>query len=273
MAQQHSTRIHPGSAGSDVSPAPPPKGEGLDVQTLLLSAIASAVSAYVTSKVWAAGTLWAAAMSPVIVALVKEGLRRPAEVVTAAVPTPRVPSPRVRTTRPAARATSTRHEPLPDDLTDRLDAGAPPPFPPPAAGAPAGPVRVYSTKGRRLRWRLAVVTGLLGFGICVLVYTVPEVIAGRSVVHSADKTTFWGGSRHRTKDDAKPAGTTTTGAPARTTTTPAADQPATTVTAPPQTVTVAPPTATAPPAQTAPPQTTPAPVPAEPGGTATAPAG
>src|SRR4051794_3348504 len=69
-----------------VGGAPPPQprpapDHGIELTTLFLSAVASAVAAYVTSKVWAAGTLFSAAMSPVIVALVKEGLRKPTEVV------------------------------------------------------------------------------------------------------------------------------------------------------------------------------------------------
>src|SRR3954462_6898139 len=50
----------------------------LQLSTLLIAAAASAAAAFVTSQVWAGGTLWAAAASPVIVALVKEGLRHPA---------------------------------------------------------------------------------------------------------------------------------------------------------------------------------------------------
>ena len=52
---------------------------GIELTTLFISAIASAVAAYVVSKIWAPGTLFSAAFTPVIVALVKEGLRRPTE--------------------------------------------------------------------------------------------------------------------------------------------------------------------------------------------------
>jgi hypothetical protein len=261
--QGSSTRIHPSSAPPP--PSPPPAGGGLELTTLFLSAVASAVAAYVTSKIWAAGTLFSAAMSPVIVALVKEGLRKPTDIVASAVPSPRV----------LARAP--RGEVLPGDLSDRLDAGAPPPFPPPEAGAPAGPVRVYSTRGRRLRWRLALVTGLLGFVVCVVAYTLPEVLAGRSVVHSGDKTTLWGGARHHRSTTTSPTTTVPRSSSPTTTGAPAQGQPAQTVTAPPRTVTVSPPTATQPPpAATTPPpagSTTPR---APPGGAAggqTTPAG
>ena len=65
---------------------PPPQREGLDLATLFISAIASAAAAYITSKIWAPGTLVSAAFTPVIVALVKEGLRKPTEVITNVVP-------------------------------------------------------------------------------------------------------------------------------------------------------------------------------------------
>lgn len=245
MASQprSSTRVHPTSPPS----APPARraGEGLELTTLFLSAVASAVAAYVTSKIWVAGTLWAAAMSPVIVALVKEALRRPTDMVASAVP-----------------ARTARRAPLPDDLPERLGAGAPAPFPPPAAGAPEGPVRIYSTRGRRLRWRLAIVTGLLGFVVCVVAYTVPDVIAGHSVVQRGRATTLWGGSsgvrHHRATETRTVTMRTTTPKAATTTATP----PVRTVTVPSQTVTV-PPTATAttpaPAAAPAPAATTPQP--------------
>src|SRR3954449_3562932 len=71
----------------------PPRGSSdIELTTLFLSAIASAAAAYVTSKIWAPGTLFSAAMSPVIVALVKEGLRKPTEAVVNVVPTV-VPTP------------------------------------------------------------------------------------------------------------------------------------------------------------------------------------
>jgi hypothetical protein len=216
-------------------PPPPPRaGEaGLDISTLFLSAVASAAAAYVTSKLWAPGTLFSAAMSPVIVALVKEGLRKPTEVVTAAVPV----RGRVRTSSAA----------LPGDVSEDLGAGAPPPFPPPQPGAAEGPVRIYSTRDRRrrLRWRLAVLTGLLGFVICVVVYTLPELVAGKSVGSPGRATTLWGGKASHRAASTKPATT-----PAQTTGT-------TTTTTTPTQATPAAPTTAQPPAQTTPSQTTP----------------
>jgi hypothetical protein len=220
--------------GPQPAPSPPAQEAGIDLTTLFLSAVASAAAAYVTSKIWAPGTLFSAAMSPVIVALVKEALRKPTEVVTAAVPSVARPLRGGSTWRGSGTGPPVRQEELPDDLSDHLAGGAPPPYPPPQRGAGAGPVRVYSTRGRRLRWRLAVVTGLLGFAVCVVVYTVPEVIAGKSVGRSGHATTFFPG---KTKKKSTSTTTTKTGTGTSTTTTTApktTTQPAQTVT---QTVT------------------------------------
>jgi len=236
-----------GSSTRVQAPPPPPRRTELELSTLVLSAIASAAAAYVTARLWAPGTLFSAAMTPVIVALVKEGLRRPAEVVTASVPAQR-----------------RRARPLPADLPERLDAGAAPPYPPPQPGAAEGPVRIYSTRGRRLRWRLALLTGVLGFVACVVLYTVPELIAGGSVGRPGHETTLWGGKRS-TSSSSSPATTSTT---STSTSTQETTTPSTTETKPPvrtvtQTVTTpapapapadAQPSSAAPPAAAAPQQ-------------------
>src|SRR4051795_8035155 len=54
-------------------------GEGLSLQTLVIAAAASAAAAVIVSHVWKNGTVVAAAMTPVIVAIVKEMLARPME--------------------------------------------------------------------------------------------------------------------------------------------------------------------------------------------------
>jgi hypothetical protein len=251
MASQGDPTQPRASAQAPPTSTPPPSEPGIDLTTLLISALASAAAAFVTSKIWSQGTLYSAALSPVIVALVKEALRKPSEVVTSVVPSVARPlraGPLSRgngTSRtgstPAARA-------MPDDLPERLDGGAPPPFPPPHAVAPAGtgPVRVYSTRGRRLRWRLAVLTGLLGFAVCVVVFTVPELIAGNSVGRSGHATTFFPGKSH--KHHSSKSSTTTT--KSETTTTKTTTQPKTT-TRPTETVTQTVTTPAAPPASTA----------------------
>jgi hypothetical protein len=59
------------------------RGSEIEFTTLVITAVASAVAAFITSKVWAAGTLASAAFTPVVIAVVKEALRKPADVVVA----------------------------------------------------------------------------------------------------------------------------------------------------------------------------------------------
>lgn len=61
----------------------PQRHSEIDLLTLVITAIASAGAAFITSKVWAPGTLASAAFTPVIVAVAKEALRKPADVVVA----------------------------------------------------------------------------------------------------------------------------------------------------------------------------------------------
>jgi hypothetical protein len=200
------------------SPPPaPPADRGIDLTTLLLSAIASATAAYITSKIWAPGTLFSAAMSPVIVALVKEGLRKPTEVVANVVPTVVPASSRWSRAGVSEPGLVVDGEPEP---APRVDPDAPHVVLPPVVGAEPGPVRVYSTRGRRLRWRLAVLTGLLGFGICVVLYTVPELISGKSIGHGGRATTLWGGHRNHTKKSTTTQTQTTPATQTSTATTP-----------------------------------------------------
>jgi hypothetical protein len=233
---------------------PPPPREGLDLATLFISAIASAAAAYVTSKIWAPGTLFSAALSPVIVALVKEGLRKPTEVITNVVP-------QVVPTASKWTRASPGDAGLVADVQQRPAPGAeqPPPDAPGPVIVPSGqssPVRVYSTRGRRLRWRLAVITGLLGFGIAVLAFTVPELIAGQSL-GGAHKTTIFGGRHRHGSSPTKTTTSTTSTSTQRTTTTATTPTQTTTVTRT-QTVTTPTPTPTTP-AQTTPTPTTAAP--------------
>jgi hypothetical protein len=236
------------------SPPPaPPADRGIDLTTLLLSAIASAAAAYITSKIWAPGTLFSAAMSPVIVALVKEGLRKPTEVVANVVPTV-VPA-SSRWSRAAADEPGLVVDGTPEPEV-HVDPDAPHVVLPPVVAAETGPVRVYSTRGRRLRWRLAVLTGLLGFGICVVLYTVPELISGKSIGHGGRATTLWGGHRNHTKKSTTTTQTTPTTTPTSTATVPTTTDETKTVTQA-QTVTTPTPTQSTPAPSTAAPAATP----------------
>ncbi len=203
--------------GQNSAPAPAPSaGGGVDVRTLFLTACASAGAAYACSKIWAPGTLASAAFTPVLVAILKEALAKPTDVVARAVPV-----------RGVVRS-APGQEP-PEDRTARVPQ--------------AGELRSHTPSRRTRGWRLAVITGLLGFLVSAVVFTVPELVAGRSAGDGDRGTTIFGGG------SAKSERSTTTTVPVKTTTAPATTvtAPATqTVTVPPATQTVTTPTTTAP---------------------------
>src|SRR4029450_4817011 len=154
-------------------------GGGLDLGPLLIAAISAVVAATLVSRIWQAGTVMATAMTPGIVALVKEGRARPAKRVSPIAP--RAGS------APVARATRAVAEPPPE-------AYAPPP---PVVGPDDGlsEMRVYRReRSTRKRWKLAVVTGLLACVIAVAAMTLPELVAGRSVGSRSPSTHIFGGT-------------------------------------------------------------------------------
>ena len=57
-------------------------GDRLSVRALAIASVASATAALITARLWAPGTALAAAVTPVIVAIVNELLSRPAEHVS-----------------------------------------------------------------------------------------------------------------------------------------------------------------------------------------------
>ena len=215
------------------------RGSGVSLQTLIIASIASAAAAYGASRIWGTGTLISAAVTPVVVALVSELLRRPVQTVaTTAKRLPPVhPLPAVR-----PRTSATPRDPT-DALADPEHVGtdptspAQPPSPPlrsrahpdacePAADSTpgAGPATLRQTAadaGRR-HWRAAVLTGLLAFAIVVALFTVPDLIAGHSVTGNGQPTTFFGASTHKDTKTSPTTTVTTTSSPTTvTTTTPA----------------------------------------------------
>ncbi len=224
------------------------------MSTLIAAAIASVVAATLVSRFWQAGTIMATAMTPVIVALVKEAVERPARRVSSIATRAAAP--------PVARASRRVVAPPPE-------AYAPPP---PVVGPDdeLSEMRVYRrerTMGGR-RWKLAVATGLLACVIAVAAMTLPELVAGRSVVSGSHHTTIFGGHRSASSTKTKSTDTTTSKSDEQKSTSTATQpqdtttQPDTTTTAPGQTTpapqsqtqpqSTAPPATTQPPAQTQP---------------------
>ena len=241
------------------SPPPASAGGRVDVKTLFLTAVASAAAAYTCSKLWAPGTLASAAFTPVLVALIREALAKPTAVVARAVPVRGVVrSAEVQGPQPpdASWSATPNGQALGGDHAAPVPAAAPAFAADPAARVPQAGEIQYHGKRRGLRgWRLAIVTGLLGFLICAVVFTVPELMAGGSIAGGGrDTTLFSGGARHKSP---APVVTQTTTVPTQTVTAP----PAQTVTVPPtETVTAPTPTTTTPetPPTTVPTTTTPA---------------
>jgi hypothetical protein len=218
-----------------VSASPTSRSGGVDLSTLLTTAVASAVAAYVTSRIWAAGTLAAAAFTPVLVALLKELLMKPAAAVTRAVPVRGV----VRSASQAGEPDGAPHTDTAESIEARI--------------AQLGEAPGWSRPGRRRAWQVAVVTGLLGFILAAVIITVPELVAGSSASGGGRDTTLFGG--HASRSARTPADTTTTTTPTTTTPEGAAPTQSVTVAPPAGTVTVPPPA----PQTTVPPEQTPAP--------------
>jgi hypothetical protein len=213
-----------------VSDEPRKEQSGLSLKTLVIAAAASATAALVVPLIWEPGTVFAAAMTPIIVTVVSELLKKPAETVSV-----------VRSRRTGDAARRRRDEPF-DPLApappEELDAL------PPAATQRA----VHSP--RRLtprQWKVALLTGVAGFACAVAVVTASELIAGEG--SQRNPTTFLGGSGR--DDDKEPAGKRREQDPTTPTPVPS-ETPAGTTTPTPAPTTTATPTPTPTPAPAAP---------------------
>jgi hypothetical protein len=174
--------------------APPrQKKEGLDVQTLVIAAVSSGIAAVVVAHFWHRGTIFASAMTPVVVAVVSDMLKRP-------VQSERLRS-SVRSVSSFNRPSSGRTPKVMAPPTPGVDEG----LEQRENGVEAGPVRVYSSgtnkrpratsasPRRRLHLKIAVITGLIAFLIAAAALTLPELLFGGSVAGSHRSTTYFGG--------------------------------------------------------------------------------
>jgi hypothetical protein len=178
------------------------KSSGISIQTLGISAAAAVAAAVVVPMIWDRGTLVATAMTPVIVALVSEGLRHPAEKITTA--TSRVAR------RPGARPGSDPFDPHaldePFDPLPRTERVEPKQGDDPFGLRERPPIRRH--------WRLAVITGLVAFVLAVTALTMSELVFGGAATRDSARTTFFGGDRQDTEatptptPDATPESTT-----------------------------------------------------------------
>jgi hypothetical protein len=200
----------------------PRNQSGVSIKTLLIAAAASAIAAVVVPLFWERGTVFAAAMTPVIVSIVSELLKRPTDKVTevtarrvtggGVILEPRSEEP----FDPLAPAPTEELEALPQTTTQRA-------------------VHKRPLSGRQ--WRLAIVTGLVAFAGAAGVVTASELIAGDPVSSDGGRTTFFGGGKKH-KNDPTPTPTPTptpspTGTPTPTPTPTATPTPTVTPTATP----------------------------------------
>jgi hypothetical protein len=197
------------------------QSEGLSLQTLIVAAVASGVAAVVVSRLWRDGTVIAAAMTPVLVTILKEALHRPMESEVVRRSASKVGQVATAPLRPTSRsAPGTESSPstrtIPPRTTQQNGKGS-------GNGdgsdsrdvLMAGPRRTYGGGGgdgesgrfmqrlKRLRGprlKIAIVTGLLAFVVAVAALTLPELIFGGSV-SSSGRTTFFGGGSSAEKGD------------------------------------------------------------------------
>jgi len=155
------------------------KRSGISIQTLIISALAAVAAAVIVPMIWERGTLFATAMTPVIVALVSEALRKPVEAVSTVAPKVT----RRSATGAAVRAPE-RFDPLPPDERDVAPAvREDDPFGLRAAPAP------------RHHWKIALATGAVAFVLAAVFLTSSELVFGGSATREGGRTTLFGGNR------------------------------------------------------------------------------
>jgi hypothetical protein len=202
------------------------KSGGLSVTTLLIASASAAAAAIVVPLIWEGGGVLAAAITPIVVALTSEALKRPVEKVQTVGVWRRTP----QGTAIRQRAGGA-HQPYdPDEEYLEIE--------PERTDDPFGlrePERRPVLTRRRIA--LALATAGLAFAIAAVVVTASELAIFGDSVSRSSRTTFFGGEERKGKATPTP------------TPTPAADEEATATPAPTET---APPDAQATPAEPTP---------------------
>jgi hypothetical protein len=149
--------------------APRDEGGGaLSLRTLLVASGASALAAVVVHQLWQPGAIIGAAITPILVALFSEALRRPAQRVTV---------PRGAAAPGGRRAAA--GEPV--VATGKVTAGG------------LSERRVYGSRRGPRRLRLALLVGVAAFALGGAALTLSELVLDGAVAHR-DQTTLFGGS-------------------------------------------------------------------------------
>jgi hypothetical protein len=212
------------------------------MQTLVIASVASATASFLASRLWGAGTLISAAVTPVVVTLVSEFLRRPVEQVSSVAKTPSIHGFAASRRSVSRSRESARFAEEPEQFAEEppvegestasgeesaTSAGQPAEAAGQRAGSAQGnEIHIYSP---RRRWRLALITGLAAFVIVLAVYTLTDLLTGQAITGSGAPTTFFGGgssSRSSTTSSSSTSPTTTT--VTKTTTTATSSKPSST---------------------------------------------
>src|SRR4051794_19814440 len=187
-------------------------GGGLSARTLAVASAASLTAAMVTSRVFPPGTVYASALTPIIVAAVSEMLSRPVDAVSELRKQRRM---MVREQRTLEAARILGDEPHPLSGAPEFAQGADAEQELGSNGnAEAPPIRIHG--GRRYARRLLhpkvwIATGLAAFAIAVAVLTLPELIFGGAVTTTHRTTFFGGGSSSTSKKQDTTTSTTPSG--------------------------------------------------------------
>ena len=156
---------------------------GLSVTTLLIASGSAAAAAVIVPLFWDRGSLVAAAITPIIVALTSEGLKKPVEKLPTAVGVWRKTPQGTAVREPGGRDFEV-HDPEEERLeVDPTQTEDPFGLREPERGS-------FFT---RKKVKLALVTGLLAFAIAAVVVTASELAIFGDSVSRQHRTTFFGG--------------------------------------------------------------------------------
>ncbi len=167
---------------------------GLSVQTLIIASLASLTAAIVVHKIWAGGAILGAAITPIIVAITSEVLKKPAQAVTS------IREERFQRTRSSPRVRPEGERAAPATGAQRPAAPPPPEFERPdpfgiwQADKPSWRDRL---RGRPLKVALA--TGLAAFAIVAFALTGSELVFGGGVGGGGDRLTIVPGKQKKSK--------------------------------------------------------------------------
>jgi hypothetical protein len=177
-------------------------GGGLSLQTLVIASAGSVTAAMVSSRLFPPGTVYASALTPVIVAAVSEALNRPASKASELARQRRALMASARS-RQAERVLGGEPHPLRGAPEFAQGAAADEELGANGDGAHARQslppeVRIHRTRRwGRIHPKMIVATGLVAFAIAVAVVTLPELVFGGAVA-TTQRTTFFGGGHAST---------------------------------------------------------------------------